>query len=118
MRRAEAEPTALSDLKITFKLGSAELSDAGKATATNFADALKSLPQTRYEIAGYTDVTGQQDRNLALSQSRADAVKQFLVSKGVDSSRLETKGFGPTHLADPARPASPANRRVEAHSLN
>jgi outer membrane protein OmpA-like peptidoglycan-associated protein len=108
----------LSDLLITFKLGSADLTDQGKTEADSFAEALGRLPKTRFEIAGYTDVSGSPSRNVTLSQSRAEAVKAYLVSRGVDGGRLEAKGYGSRDLAVPARPTSPANRRVEARALN
>jgi len=123
-RRFAAAPPAhssvLSDLLITFKVGSAELTDQGKAEATSFAKALMmpAISGTKFEIAGYTDASGSADRNQALSQARAESVKAFLVSQGVDQARLEAKGYGPKNLAVPANPRSPANRRVEARTLN
>ena len=53
------------------------------------------------EIGGHTDNTGDKARNKALSQSRAKAVKDYLVSKGVDATRLSAIGYGDTKpLAD------------------
>ena len=105
---------------ITFKVGSAELTDQGQAEAMSFAKALATpaISGTRFEIAGYTDASGSRDRNRALSQARAEAVRAFLVSQGIDRIRLDAKGFGSDDLAVPGNPRDPANRRVEAHSLN
>jgi len=105
---------------ITFEIGSAELTDQGRAEATSFAKALANpaISETRFEIAGYTDASGSPDHNRALSQARAEAVKVFLVSQGIDKFRLDAKGYGSEDLAIPERPRDPANRRVEAHSLN
>jgi outer membrane protein OmpA-like peptidoglycan-associated protein len=103
------------DLLITFKLGSAVLTDQAQANAKEFATALNSptLSSVKFEINGYTDSTGAAARNLVLSQERADAVKAFLLAQGVDGARILSKGHGATDFAV-SNPASPANRRVEA----
>ena len=121
-RRVIAPPRSsrLSDLLITFKLGSAELTDEGMSNARNFALALSNanVADVRFEIAGHTDTTGTEERNLALSQARADAVRNYLIGQGVSPSRLEARGFGSTDLALPVDPRAAANRRVEARRLN
>jgi outer membrane protein OmpA-like peptidoglycan-associated protein len=108
------------DLMITFKLGSAELTPQARANAKAFATALASpeLASARFAIGGHTDASGSPARNLALSDARAEAVKQVLVENGVDAARLEAKGYGSERLADPRHPRSPANRRVEGLRLN
>jgi len=113
-------PSLLSDLNISFLAGSAEMTPQAQADAKSFATALMQPPaiKRRFEIAGYTDASGSMARNVALSQARAEAVVHFLTANGVDPSRLEAKGYGPHGLARPKAPFDPANRRVEAHSLN
>jgi len=113
-------PSLLDDLRITFDSGSAQMTPEGEAEAKNFAVALQVpwLSKRRLEIAGHTDASGSRKKNMALSQARADAVVDFLVAQGVDRSRLEAKGYGSEHLAVPSAPRDPANRRVEARSLN
>ena len=106
------------DLLITFKLGSAELTDQGRANARSFGAALSdSALAGRFEIAGHTDATGSAEKNLELSKARAETVKAFLASQGVDPSRLESKGYGSQDLADPSAPASGVNRRVEVKRI-
>jgi outer membrane protein OmpA-like peptidoglycan-associated protein/opacity protein-like surface antigen len=72
-------------------------------------------PSYNLEIKGYTDNKGDEVKNLELSQKRADAVKNYLVKKGVDESRLMAKGFGQDFpVANNATAAGRAkNRRVE-----
>jgi outer membrane protein OmpA-like peptidoglycan-associated protein len=114
-----APASRLSNLLITFKLGSADLDGRGKENADHFAAALKdpSVAGSRFEISGHTDATGATARNQALSNDRAAAVRSYLISQGVDGGRLEAKGYGSNDLADPSHPDSGANRRVEARPL-
>ena len=68
-------------------------------------------------IDGYTDNRGSKALNLALSQKRAESVKAYLVSKGVDAENINTTGNGMSNpIADNKTAASRAkNRRVEIH---
>jgi OmpA-OmpF porin, OOP family len=79
------------------------------------ARALKDAPGVTVRIEGHTDNVGSRDRNLKLSQRRADAVKEFLVRQGVLRSRIVSEGFGPTRPIAPNtnRAGRAANRRVE-----
>ena len=118
---ARAVPAAsLDDLRITFRSGSAEMTTEGRAEAKSFAAALllPALARRRFEIAGHTDASGSAEHNQALSQARAESVLNYLVANGVDRSRLEARGYGSEGLALPNAPRDPANRRVEARSLN
>ena len=79
------------------------------------ATVLLENPGLRIELHGHTDDTGNTASNQALSEQRAEAVRDFLTIKGVDSSRLSTKGFGATKaVADNTDEAGrQLNRRVE-----
>ncbi|MCJ8274434.1 MAG: OmpA family protein [Psychrosphaera sp.] len=55
---------------------------------------MKNLKQYSLDLSGYADRQGEEKFNQTLSQSRADAVKNFLVSQGIDSARIATKAFG------------------------
>jgi len=79
------------------------------------ARALKDAPGVTVRVEGHTDNVGSRDRNLKLSQRRADAVKEFLVRQGVLRSRIVSEGFGPTRPIAPNtnRAGRAANRRVE-----
>ncbi len=78
---------------------------------TNVADYLKKNKQWVVEIQGNTDSTGSLAWNMELSEKRAAAVKDFLVTSGVAAGRLTTKGFGPNE------PIAP-NDTVEGRAMN
>ena len=100
---------------VNFETNSAKLTADSQATLDHVAFTLKDWSQVRVEIGGYTDASGDESHNLELSQARAEAVRDFLISQGVDASRLEAKGYGE---ADPIADNKSArgrakNRRVE-----
>ena len=76
---------------------------------------LEKNPQLKVEIQGYADNTGTPEYNQWLSERRAKRVMDYLVTKGIDSARLEAKGYGSTNpVASNATEAGRAqNRRVE-----
>ncbi len=60
----------------------------------NVVSILKRYPEINLEIGGHTDSMGEDESNMKLSMSRASAVKDYMISKGIDSNRLKAKGFG------------------------
>lgn len=100
---------------IQFEVNKADLKKSAYPTLDEIAGALKSRPDLKIEIQGHTDSTGDHAYNLDLSQKRAEAVKAYLVSKGVEGSRILPKGYGPDQPIDTnATKAGRANnRRVE-----
>ena len=88
-----------NDLNINWNLGSASLTNAAKAEI----DA-KLLPVVKdgvsVEIASHTDSRGSKESNRALSERRAQAVTNYLISKGVNSSRIVSNGYGESRLAN------------------
>lgn len=79
------------------------------------AEQLRAHPQMRVAIEGHTDNSGSAGENLALSQDRADAVREYLEGRGIDGARITTIGRGEAVPAyDNDRPEGRiANRRVE-----
>jgi chemotaxis protein MotB len=106
---------AESDLK--FPISKATLPAGELPSLDRIAGLLSQYPRLTARIEGHTDAAGRDDTNLALSQARADAVKQALVDRGVAAERLEAVGLGETRpIADNATKAgSRQNRRVEVY---
>lgn len=83
------------------------------------AQMMKENTRMEIQLEGHTDNTGNSKANLALSQDRVDAVKKYLVSKGIAKGRIQTKAFGGSQpLRNEMTPeARAANRRVEMRIL-
>ena len=79
------------------------------------AKGLKAYPTAEVAIYGHTDNVGGAKYNMKLSVGRANSVKQYLVTKGIEPSRIVTRGFGYTKpIADNATAEGRAkNRRIE-----
>jgi outer membrane protein OmpA-like peptidoglycan-associated protein len=78
---------------IVFKTASSEILPASKEILTKAFNTLEANKDIEVEIQGHTDNVGKHDYNMKLSQSRADAVKQWLVNAGIAARRITTKGF-------------------------
>ncbi|HEX8061017.1 MAG TPA: OmpA family protein [Cyclobacteriaceae bacterium] len=78
-------------------------------------DFLTANPKIAVEIAGHTDSNGSDEHNLALSQGRSEAVVEWLISQGVDVSRLSARGYGESKPIDTnaTKEGQANNRRVE-----
>ncbi len=79
---------------IFFVTGKSQLQESSKAQLDLLAQYLKQYPNVAWEVQGHTDNTGNSDLNQKLSQKRAQAVVDYLVSKGVSASQLTAKGYG------------------------
>jgi len=105
---------------VYFDTDRTEVKPQSKATLDEVATLMKIDRSLRLEVSGHTDNTGSAQHNLTLSQGRADAVVQALVSQyGIDRSRLVAKGYGDTKpVASNADEAGKAkNRRVELRKI-
>jgi outer membrane protein OmpA-like peptidoglycan-associated protein len=105
---------------VNFESGSAAITPDSYAVLDQVVKSLKAYPEVRVEVAGHTDNVGKDEYNLALSQRRADSVKQYLVNAGISADRLVARGYGETTpIASNATPAGRAdNRRIEFRRLN
>lgn len=91
-----------------FPVYSSELPKSFQPLADTGVAVMTAYPSTRMRITGYTDSSGDPAENQRLSKARAEALKDYIVSKGVAAKRIRTKGLG---SADPAFPNNtPANR--------
>jgi outer membrane protein OmpA-like peptidoglycan-associated protein len=95
------------------------LNAESKASLSKFAASLNANPQTNVQIFGHTDNTGTDNINIPLSQQRAAAVQNYIISQGVSANRLNWTGKGSSEpVADNSTTAGKAqNRRVEIYIL-
>jgi OOP family OmpA-OmpF porin len=114
VERMDALPNI--DVEVLFFIDSADLTNRAFATLAILGRALadERLGNQVFLIAGHTDASGPPDYNLALSERRAQTVRDFLIKNfGIAEDRLLARGFGPSRLKVPERPGSRLNRRVQ-----
>ncbi|MCB0326796.1 MAG: OmpA family protein, partial [Bdellovibrionales bacterium] len=106
--------------KILFETASAKIKVLSNGILDNVVEILQKYPTALIEIQAHTDSRGEDDYNIDLSKRRGQAVKDYLVSKGISSSRLSVKGFGESApIADNNTADGRAkNRRVAFKVLN
>ncbi|MBF9238824.1 OmpA family protein [Hymenobacter sp. BT683] len=104
-------PTPVVLPTVLFKLGTPELLPEGMPALNRLADELKARPTLRIQVAGHTDKIGEPEKNQALSEQRAAAVKAYLVQAGIAGERISTIGYGDSRPVYPSPDAR--NRRVE-----
>jgi outer membrane protein OmpA-like peptidoglycan-associated protein len=104
---------------VTFQSNRAVLTPAATTELDKVAITMQGMPNSKWEIGGYTSNVGTAARNLRLSQQRADAVKKYLVSKGVADGSLTAVGYGVQHPIGNNRTAAGRrqNMRVEIKRL-
>ena len=101
---------------VRFATNSATLLPESEPLLAEVVAVLKDYPEiTLLRVGGHTDAQGADDANLALSQRRADAVRAWLIARGIAAERLVAQGFGETQPIDPedTEAARAKNRRVE-----
>lgn len=106
---------ALADRIIEFESGKATLTDSGKAILDQMSVALLRLKDKRVEVIGHTDNAGSHAGNMSLSQARAEAVKAYVVGRGVKPELVAVSGEGPDRPVADNRTAEgrARNRRIE-----
>lgn len=81
-------------LAILFRFDRADLDDRGQTALLDLAKQLQENPNLMVELEGYTDSAGDPSYNIQLSQRRSEAVRRFLVEKGVELHRIQSIGLG------------------------
>jgi outer membrane protein OmpA-like peptidoglycan-associated protein len=79
---------------VLFDTGRAELNSGASRKLDQLVQFLSEHPDRRVQIDGFTDSVGSDSYNQELSQRRADSVKSALLTRGIDSSRISTEGYG------------------------
>ncbi|MBA3659319.1 MAG: OmpA family protein [Gemmatimonadales bacterium] len=113
-------PTATTVLEgVTFAAGSARLDPSSYSALDSVAQVLQRNPAARFELAGHTSSTGSAADNLRISGLMAEAVRTYLIQKGVKFDQLAARGYGGTQPRTPdTTPQGLArNRRVELRPL-
>jgi OOP family OmpA-OmpF porin len=102
---------------VEFAFDKAELTGSSSVILDVAVDQLKRCSNIPMEIDGHTDSVGAEDYNQGLGQRRAEAVKGYLVSRGIRSSRLTARSFGETRpvASNDTEEGRQTNRRVELH---
>ena len=100
---------------ITFATNSSDFTPGFYGPLNNLANSLKQYDQNSIEIVGYTDSSGNYQKNVDLSQRRAQSVATYLISQGVPANRVTARGAGPEKpiASNSTEAGRLQNRRVE-----
>ncbi|OEK09595.1 cell envelope biogenesis protein OmpA [Flavivirga aquatica] len=100
---------------ILFDTGRATIKSQSETVLNDIVNILKEYPTAKFAVEGHTDSVGSAKLNQRLSDSRANSVKEYLVSHGIDAFRLSSLGYGEDKPIDSnkTRAGRANNRRVE-----
>ena len=102
--------------KLTFETGKANLTPESEPQLKNIAMLMKCFPNSHIKLGGYTDNTGTDEINMALSSERARIAAEKLISLGVDANRVTYEGYGSQYPICPENDTDfcrAANRRID-----
>ena len=109
---ADPKVTAV-DFVISFKVNSSEIAPSSEALLVQIAKVLNLSPERCVLVEGHTDASGSYEKNLLLSENRANSVVKFISEKAeVDGRRLVAVAKGPSEPMKNTDPRDPKNRRV------
>ncbi|WP_315155799.1 OmpA family protein [Capnocytophaga leadbetteri] len=100
---------------ILFDVGKSTIRPESATVLNNIVNVLNKYKNSKFSVEGYTDTSGNKDKNQRLSEDRAYSVKAYLVDKGINPARLSAKGFGPEKpiASNKTKKGRELNRRVE-----
>jgi outer membrane protein OmpA-like peptidoglycan-associated protein len=115
----EAKKTLILE-GVHFETGKSTLTAESQTILNGVAESLVANDSIRVQVSGHTDNTGSASVNKRLSRARADAVRQYLIERGVAAEQLTAAGFGPSRPVASNKTAEgrAQNRRVELQRLN
>jgi OmpA-OmpF porin, OOP family len=117
-KRFEVPPKLVLD-GVTFDTGKASLRPESFPQLDRVVEFLTFKKSARIEISGHTDNVGNSKNNKSLSERRAQACREYLMSKGIDGSRIEARGYGDERpvASNDTEQGRALNRRIEAAEL-
>lgn len=117
-KRFEVPPKLVLD-GVNFDTGKATLRPDSYVHLDRVVDFLKKKRSARIEISGHTDNVGNPKNNKALSERRAQACKDYLLSQGIEAHRIEARGYGDERpvASNDTEQGRQLNRRIEATEL-
>jgi outer membrane protein OmpA-like peptidoglycan-associated protein len=104
-------PKVVESIDVRFGFDRADLDDGAQTALAGLIKELQANPGLTVELLGYTDMKGPREYNYQLSQRRVEAVRRFLVDKGISVARIQAVGLGPYTAS---RAPEPEKRRVTA----
>ena len=109
IQRTQDVLTATFKSDVFFDFDSSTLKPGSYSEIDRVSNVLNSYPQTTIRVEGHTDSTGSESYNQQLSERRAEAVKNAIIQKGIDSRRIQAVGYGESQ---PISSNDAMNRRV------
>ena len=105
----------LSSNEIHFATNSAEIDASSNSLLSDLIEVANQCPESKIEIGGHTDASGSNEFNLNLSQARASSVMSYLISNGIEASRLSAVGYGENNpiVDNESDEGMAKNRRIE-----
>jgi len=100
---------------VTFVSGKSDITDESFGNLMTVVETMQTYPEVKFKVVGHTDDQGKRETNQKLSEARAKAVVDFLISRGISSSRLDYEGKGPDQPVASNKTAAgrAKNRRIE-----